>query len=129
MIKVIKESKKSDRYNEIYNICKEIRNEIVSKYGEDNLYGKCIEASDKIVEKLKDIGIKASTIEGWCIYDDDSSCSDRGYDEHTWVELTDGTYIDVTATQFEYFMYDDIPEIIIGEKPEYMIYDEPIDLY
>lgn len=89
------------------------------------LYGKCIEASDKIVELLNKEGIDAKTIEGWCLYDFDDGCSDRPYDEHTWVELKDGTYIDVTATQFQSFIDEDIPEIIIGDKPYYMSYEEP----
>lgn len=117
--------------NIINKICKQVRDEIVSKYGEDNLYGKCIEASERIVELLKQNNIYATTIEGWCIYDDDSGCSDRPYDEHTWVELADSTYIDVTATQFQSFIYEDIPDIIIGSKPNYMVYEEPdiIDEY
>lgn len=115
----------------INKICKQVRDEIVSKYGEDNLYGKCIEASERIVELLKQNDVYATTIEGWCIYDDDSGCSDRPYDEHTWVELADSTYIDVTATQFQSFIYEDIPDIIIGSKPDYMVYEEPdiIDEY
>ena len=108
-----------------YNICKQVRDELVNKYGEDFLYGKCIEASDKIVELLNKEGIDAKTVEGWCVYDDDSGCSDRPYDEHTWVELEDGTYIDVTATQFQSFIEDDIPDIIIGNIPYYMSYNEP----
>lgn len=109
----------------IYNICKQVRDELVNKYGEDDLQGKCIEASEKIKELLEQQGIHSKIIEGWCLYDDDSSCSDRCYDEHTWLELDDGTYIDVTADQFQYYIDEDIPEIIIGEKPRYMIYDEP----
>ena len=54
---------------------------------------------EMIVDMLYDIGIKAETIEGWCIYEDDSSCTDRCYDEHTWVECEE-YYIDVTADQF-----------------------------
>ena len=40
----------------------------------------------------------------WCVYEDDSSCSDRCYDEHTWVEC-EGYYIDVTADQFNSCMF------------------------
>lgn len=113
------------QYKIIYNICKQVRNELVNKYGKDYLYGKCIEASDKIVELLDKQGIKAKVVEGWCNYDDPTCCSDRPYDEHTWVELADGTYVDVTATQFQCFMDEEIPEIIIGAKPYYMSYEEP----
>lgn len=89
-----------DKSGKVYNICKQVREELVNKYGKDFLYGKCIEASDKIVKLLSEEGIKAKTVEGWCLYDNDEACSDRPYDEHTWVELEDGTYVDVTATQF-----------------------------
>lgn len=117
-------------YNESMNsvvqkIATQVRDEIVDKYGADNLYGKCIEASDKIKELLDKEGIDSHTVEGWCIYSEDASCSDRPYDEHTWVELNDGTYIDVTATQFQSFVDEEIPDIIIGDMPNYMTYEEP----
>ena len=117
--------KDTEQYKIIYSICKKVRKELIEKYGEDNLHGKCIEASDKIIKLLSEQNIQSHYVEGWCIYDDEQYGSDRQYDEHTWVELEDKTYIDVTADQFSYGMFRDIPEIIIGEKPEYMIYDEP----
>lgn len=111
----------------ISKILVDVRNEFVDKFGEDNLYGKCIAASDKIVELLNNHGIASHTVEGWVLYDDDSGCSDRPYDEHTWVETSDGRILDVTATQFNSFM--DIPfsPIINQNKlPHNYYYDEPI---
>lgn len=107
-------------------IASQVRKEIVDKYGEDFLYGKCIEASEKIVELLSKEGINSKTIEGWVHYDCDEGCTDRDYDEHTWVETEDGYIIDVTATQFNSFMEEDYPDIIISkELPHGYSYDEP----
>ena len=117
-----------DKNGKIYQICKQVRDEFVNKFGQGTcLAGHCIDASDRIVELLSNIGIKAKTIEGWCVYDDEYYGSDRPYDEHTWVELDDGTYIDVTADQFNDGMWDEnkLPEIIIGNKPDCMVYNEP----
>ena len=50
-------------------IASQVRKEIVDKYGEDFLYGKCIEASDRIVELLSEQGIKSKAVEGWVHYD------------------------------------------------------------
>lgn len=95
-----------------------------TEYGLD-LCGTCIEASDMIVDMLYDIGIKAETVEGWCVYEDDSACSDRCYDEHTWVEC-EGYYIDVTADQFNSCMFNKLQEIYVTkQKPMCMLYDEP----
>lgn len=101
---------------------------MVDKYGiGTNLAGHCIEASDRIVELLAEIDVKAKAVEGWCIYDDEYYGSDRPYDEHTWVELEDGYYIDVTADQFNPGMWEgnELEEIVIGRKPTCMVYDEP----
>lgn len=120
-------------YNESINpiiqeIATQVRKEMVDKYGtETDLAGRCIEASDRIVELLSEKGIEAKAVEGWCMYDDEYYGSDRPYAEHTWVELEDSTYIDVTADQFNVAMYEGnkLSEIIIGDMPECMIYDEP----
>ena len=121
------------KYNEstnhvVHEIANQVRNEIVDKYGDGtNLSGHCIEASDRIVELLAEKGISAKAIEGWCMYDDEYYGSDRPYAEHTWVELNDGTYIDVTADQFNVAMYSEnkLSNIIIGYIPECMVYNEP----
>lgn len=109
-----------------YNIASQVRKELIDKYSEDFLYGKCIEASDKIVDLLSKEGINATAVEGWVHYDCDEGCTDRDYDEHTWVETEDGYVIDVTATQFNHFMDEDYPTIIVqNELPYGYSYDEP----
>ena len=70
-----------------------------SEYGTGtDLCGACIEASDLIVERLREKGINsAHYVEGWCLYDDGSWCSDVPYDPHTWVEFVqDGGVITYT---------------------------------
>ena len=103
----IEENKLEILFNQIKDQLLLLRNNLVSKYGEDNLYGKCIEASDEVLLILKNFNIKAKSVEGWCVYDDASSCSNDPYDAHTWVEaiINDKTYMfDVTLTQFSFFI-------------------------
>ena len=110
----------------VYEIAEKVRKEVEGNYG-DFLNGKCIEASDRISLLLKEKNIPHKIVEGWCVYDDFISCTDRPYDEHTWIELIDEdkTYIDVTATQFASFIDEEIPEIIVGKRPYYMQHNEP----
>ena len=95
-----------------------------------DLCGSCIEASELIVALIKYHGYhNCKTVEGWCSYDDDSSCSDRPYDDHTWVEIENGQYyIDITADQFNYAMYEEneYPAILFRKGlPHGMCYEEP----
>ena len=120
LYETVAEDNSEKRINsEIYNICKQVRKEVVDKYGDDFLQGKCIEASERLVELLKQHGISAKTVEGWVNYDYCDGCSDRPYDEHTWVETSDGLILDVTATQFNSFMKEDYPEIIMQTELPY----------
>ena len=114
---------------EITNIAQNVRNEMVSTYGED-LAGYCIEASDKIAEKISSyLGLNAQAVEGWCRFDDEHYGSDRPWDPHTWVEVPSlGIYIDATADQFNYGMCSEnnFPEVIVQKGlPHGMVYDEP----
>ena len=112
--------------NVVYQCAKEARNYITNKYGtETDLCGRCIEASDYLVKLLNDKGVKAQTVEGYVVYDIDENCSDRAWDEHTWVELEDGTVVDVTVEQFNYQMYEDYPPILIEKDPHGYVYEKP----
>ena len=113
---------------EIYKkVAQEVRDYLIGKYGQDRLQGKCIEASDKIVTKLNYYDIASTAVEGWVWYDYDDGCTDRPYDEHTWVETEDGYVIDVTADQFNSFVEEEYPEIIISDElPHNFSYDEDV---
>lgn len=118
-----------NKIEKVIIIAEQVRKELEDKYGADNLYGKCIEASDKISALLEKEGIEHDIVEGWCVYDDFSTCSDKPYDVHTWIELRDEkrTYVDVTATQFDMFIDEEIPRVIVGKRPYYMWYHEPTE--
>lgn len=109
----------------ILTVAKLVREYMENKYGPGtNLCGHCIEASEKIVNSLNELDIQAKTVEGWCIYEDDSTCTDRCYDEHTWVEAY-GLYIDVTADQFNSCMINKLKPVYVGRRPDCMVYEKP----
>lgn len=110
------------------SLATKVRNDLEKEYGSD-LTGHCVEASDNLLSALKAVGIAARIVEGWCVWDDDRWGSDTPYGEHTWVELQDGTYIDVTADQFNPGMDADrkYPKILIFKGlPWGMRYEESI---
>lgn len=113
------------------NTAKAVRRYMETVHGTGtNLAGYCIEASAYIVAILKYLGIKnVTTVEGWCLYDDEDYGSDVPYDAHTWVELNNGkVYIDVTADQFNAGMDKEnefTPIIIRSGLPHGIRYDEP----
>ena len=108
-----------------------VRKYMEAHYGtKSGLAGHCIEASDFIVLFLRMLGITdAKTVEGWCQYDDEYYGSTRPWDEHTWAEIPSlGLYLDVTADQFNFGMYEENKfKGIICRKglPYGMRYDEP----
>ena len=110
----------------LYQCAQKAREYITSKYGtEADLCGKCIEASEYLVNLLNNKGINAKTVEGYIIYDNDENCSDRAWDEHTWVELSDGTVVDITVEQFNPRMDFDYPDILIQTDPHGYVYNKP----
>jgi hypothetical protein len=96
--------------------------------GSCRLNGACIEASELIVKRLSEVAVKARTVEGWCVYDDQNYGSSRPYDEHTWVEVDAerGTlFVDVTLDQFQPAMDDFIEPVVIGNVPQFLVLEEP----
>lgn len=110
----------------IKNVLIMVRHDLEEKYQTEDLQGKCVEASEAIVSILQALGYKnAKIVEGWCHYDDASGCSNRDYDEHTWVEL-EGWYLDATADQFNHFIDKPFEKIVISETLPYCIdYESP----
>ena len=112
---------------ELLGIASQVRKEIEEKYMNTNpaLHGTCVAASERVEQLLTEAGYHCTFVEGWVVYDDDSACTDRCYDEHSWIEC-EGYYIDVTASQFNSLMETDFPNVIVSKsKPESMVYDEP----
>ena len=116
----------------MWNILVPVRKEMEERHSHNpELYNTCIEASELIVERVLAVSPSENikTVEGWVYFDDPSSCSDRGYDPHTWVEWFhqgDTWYLDVTASQFEDYMTNidetsetAIPLIILSDKRPY----------
>lgn len=108
------------------------REKLERRYGSGtNLCGHCIEASDAIVVQLKKLGIPAEAVEGWCVYDDGSFCSDVPWDAHTWVDFKlsdEWYYADITADQFNAGMFpeNEFPPIVLcAGLPYGMQYAEP----
>lgn len=114
-----------------YQIAKEVRSLFEKEYGTGtDLCGHCIEASELIAKAIQEkTGIDAVTVEGWCRFDDEYYGSDHPWDPHTWVEVPSlGLYIDVTADQFNYGMYEENeygPVEIRKGLPHGMCYEEP----
>lgn len=108
----------------IRELLENVRQYMESTYSQP-LYGRCIEGSKLIAQGLKKLKIPCKTVEGWCLYDDDSGCSNRPYDEHTWIELLDGTVLDVTMDQFSHYINEPIPRIYYGPLPYFLEYDQP----
>ena len=109
-----------------------VRKFMESNYGTgEALQGYCIEASEYIAYLLKTLcKSDVRTVEGWCLYDDASGCSDRPYDEHTfvlWKNANGNTiYLDVTADQFNSYMDEKFNAIEIRDKlPHGIYYKEP----
>lgn len=105
----------NDNNEQLYReIASQVRKEFIDRCGPD-LTSQCIDASDRIVELLKEEGISARTVDKYIFYDFDHDFIEP-YDYHSWVETADGYYIDVTADQFNHIMNYQYPEIIVSTE-------------
>lgn len=105
----------------ISEIAKYERALLESKYGNksENMMGKCIEATDTLVEVYNQQGFKAEAKQVWCLYEYFESCSNYCYEEHWLVKLTKGKenrYIDVTMDQFQWAFSRKLPKVFTGKK-------------
>lgn len=113
-----------EQYIDILKVATYVRNQLIHKYGTANgLMGYCKEAADLMIFYLERIKIKSSKHFGWCIYDRCDNVSGEPCAPHCYVLVHDGTkrlYLDCTATQFQFALEQEIPEIILlkpGDRP------------
>lgn len=120
-----------EMYDKLVFVAKQVRMKIEEEYSLHNpeLDGTCVDASERIIETLKELGISADFITGYVEYDIKNLSRECSYEEHCWVEVPDGDrrwYIDVTATQFNNYMLNDYEPVIVSDELHYgMVYDEP----
>lgn len=108
----------------IINAVECTRNCMVESYGtEDSLKGHSVEATSIIIKLLQLYNVKANRKDGWCTCVKEREVYESS---HTWVELYNGVYIDVTADQFNYDLKDNkFKQIIIQrELPEHISYNK-----
>lgn len=94
----------------IRRVAKIVRDWIIEHYGEGySLSGGCVEASELIVKILHLLGCDdAKTVDGYVRCDDPLE-EEEVFKPHVWVEIPCGDeflYVDVTADQFNFEMYD-----------------------
>lgn len=115
----------------IKEISKNVKQYLINKYGptNDNMMGKCIEASDTLVIKLKQYGFNAEAKQVWCLYEYFESCSDYCFEEHWLVKVTKGKdkqFIDLTLNQFQWAFTKELPQIYLSEKlPNFLLVRKP----
>ena len=102
----------------VLKIAKDVRKEVVKEYGSDDLNAYCMEASEKLALRLNAAGFKtAKAIRGWYEVDEgiieDDSDEERFDPTHYWVEV-DGKILDITGSQFQEFVSDELPDIAHG---------------
>lgn len=114
--------------NKISLAAQNIRVMLLRKYNA-NLFGKCIEATDTLVEIYKSQGYQAKAKQVWCLYEYFENCSNYCYEEHWLVELIKGKeklYIDVTLDQFQWAFSRKLPEIYMQKKlPKFLLTRKP----
>lgn len=112
----------------IYTIAEVARFRLQSKY-QGNLMGRCIEATDDLVEIYNSVGFQAKAKQVWCLYEYFESCSNYCYEEHWLVELINGKeklYIDITLDQFQWAFTKKLPELYMQNKlPKFLLTRKP----
>lgn len=120
----------------LYKTGKVVRDYLESKYPNKakELYGCCIEASDMLNLQLNIIGIPALPCSGWVLYDCPECCSDEPCDPHSMIKVPyqdNYIYLDVTATQFQFCLSEQIPKVLISKECPYWFVEsdkKPIEI-
>lgn len=121
----------SEIITKVIELCTNIKQNLDnSKYG----YDLSIDASNKIIEKLKELGLTGEIIDGWVKYDKqafDYEEGDKEYDAHAWVSvfIDDEEYcIDITLDEYSDVIREMIDDVIVCpvlEQPDCLSYEEP----
>ena len=128
--------------DEIYQTAREVRDEILQKafrQAQENgwhdmnastlLQGRCIEASDTLVEQLREKGYDCEARQCWCLYENYESCTSSCYEEHWLVAVNFGEksiFLDATIQQFQWAFEEELPEVYIGyTMPNFFLSREP----
>lgn len=125
-----------DESMKIWAVAKEMRGKLIQKYkGRYNsnvsecMMGKCIEATDTLVEKYRMMGYRATAKQVWCLYEYFESCSNYCFEEHWLVELIKGKdkyFIDVTLDQFQWAFSKKLKEVYMAPKlPKFLLTRKP----
>ena len=98
-----------------------VRKELESKYGTGthDLMGKCIEATDKLVDLYRKAGLRAEAKQVWVLYENFESCTNCCYEEHWITVVYDGSqklYVDTTMSQFQWAFTVNFTKVFISEK-------------
>lgn len=104
----------------IRKVASDVRKELVEKYEDEFLAGKCIEACRIIMDRFGKMGIEAKEIDAWCLYDMAEGIAGEPCAPHVYV-LAEGLYVDVTATQFAPWLNTNIKSVIVESEIPYWI--------
>lgn len=113
--------------NTIRRIAEVVRRKNVIAYASGDLKGYCVEVSEDLLKALLTAGFKGQVWRGYFyvdnpdpletdIFPDDDDADERIHlPVHAWVELSDGTIVDITVSQFNDELEDEeMPYIFIG---------------
>lgn len=94
-----------------------------------SLRGRCVGVSQKYKEELLKDNIDSKLVEGWCIYNKFENCTDRPYDEHTWLKVNiddnSSVFADLTLDQFQPYRTNELEPVVIGQRPDFLYYTKP----
>lgn len=101
----------------IMQIASNVRKKLVYELDSENLNSFCLEAANELRAELQKKGIKAIVVQG--TFEVDNGIIEDDFEEelfqplHYWVEVQ-GKVLDITGSQFQEFVNEDLPEIAFG---------------
>ena len=92
---------------------------LCAKYTQNGLIGKCIEATDALVENYKQYGLNAKAKRVFVLYQNYYNCTDLCFEEHWLVDVERQKkhfFVDTTISQFQWASYLVLPPILISNQ-------------